>query len=272
MRRSSATPTIAAGDLEAIGALESGNWRAALRMLGSGQRDRSPRASGRVGDGRVGDAYVGANLRTVARAMAYRAAGDHSGAWEALGIAAASIVRLRPGIPLVRAAGPVLVDAVRLALPPEHDGPAYRIVRLVWREQSELSRLHRLAADRPSGMPHDRHILVLAFIEYLSWLELDLETSLTEPADDEGRVFELRERRRDGFLRSATDLRHLPLPRAGSMTKTVWDRAGGYHGLRRLALLELADRPEPPWTDSPAPASCPARSGARLAWMLACAG
>jgi len=25
------------------------------------------------------------------------------------------------------------------------------------------------------------------------------------------------------------------------MTKTVWGRAGGYHGLRRLALLELAD-------------------------------
>lgn len=260
MRRSSATPTIATGDLEAIGALESGNWRAALRILGSG---------------RVGDAYAGANLRTVARAMAYRAAGDHSGAWATLGLAAASIVRLRPGIPLVRASAPGVMPGdgvVRLALPPEHDGPAYRIVRLIWREQSELSRLHRLAADRPSGMPQDRHILVLAFIEYLSWLELDLETSLTEPAADEGPVFELRERRRDGFLRSATDLRHLPLPRAGSMTKTVWDRAGGYHGLRRLALLELADRPEPPWTESPPPASCPARSGARLAWMLARAG
>lgn len=251
MRRSSATPTIATGDLEAIGALESGNWRAAVRVLGSG---------------RVGDAYVGANLRTVARAMAYRAAGDHSGAWAALGIAAASIVRLRPGVPLVRSTAP---GVIRLALPPEHYGPAYRIVRLVWREQSELSRLHRLAADRPSGMPQDRHILVLAFIEYLSWLELDLETGLTEPAADERQVFELRERRRDGFLRSATDLRHLPLPRAGSMTKTVWDRAGGYHGLRRLALLELAERPEPPWTDSPAPRSCPARSGARLAWTLA---
>lgn len=260
MRRSSATPTIATGDLEAIGALESGNWRAAVRALGSG---------------RVGDAYVGANLRTVARAMAYRAAGDHSGAWAALGIAAASVVRLRPGVPLVRSSAPGVLpgDGVaRLALPPEHDGPAYRIVRLIWREQSELSRLHRLAADRPSGMPQDRHILVLAFIEYLSWLELDLETGLTEPAADEAQVFELRERRRDGFLRSATDLRHLPLPRAGSMTKTVWDRAGGYHGLRRLALLELAERPEPPWTDSPAPASCPARTGARLAWMLARAG
>ncbi|WP_410789086.1 hypothetical protein [Kribbella sp. C-35] len=254
MRRSSASPAIAAGDLEAIGALESGNWRIALRMLGAG---------------RVADAFLGTNLRTVARAMAFRAAGEHGRAWETLGIAAAGIARHQPGVPVVT------TDVVRLALPPEHAGPAFRTVRLIWREQSELSNLRSLAADRPSGMPQDRHILVLAFVEYLSWLELDLDTSLTELATDEGRplvgqqLSELRDRRREGFLRSATDLRQLPLPRAGTMTKTVWGRAGGYHGLRRLALLELAERPEPPWTDSPAPASCPARTGARMAWMLA---
>ncbi|MBP2354492.1 hypothetical protein JOF29_005602 [Kribbella aluminosa] len=163
-----------------------------------------------------------------------------------------------------------LTDGVaRLALPPEHDGPAYRVFRLIWREQSELARLRRLAAGRPSGIPQDRHILVLAFVEYLTWLEFDAETGLTELPADREPVAELRERRRDGYLRSATDLRHLPSPRTGSMTKTVWDRAGGYHGLRRLALLELAARPEPPWTDSSAPASCPARSGARMAWTLA---
>jgi hypothetical protein len=267
MRRSSATPTIAAGDLEAIGALESGNWRTALRVLG---------------EGRVADAYVGANLRTVARAMAFRAAGEHGRAWETLGIAAANVARRQPGLPVLPGspASPGLSGSsgfpadgdgvVRLALPPAHSGPAYRMVRLVWREQSELSRLRRLAADRPSGMPQDRHILVLAFVEYLCWLELDLETSLTELADEDlAEVYELRDRRREGFLRSATDLRHLPLPRAGTMTKTVWGRAGGYHGLRRLALLELAERPEPPWTDSPAPANCPARSGARMAWAMA---
>ncbi|HEY3514448.1 MULTISPECIES: hypothetical protein [Kribbella] len=249
MRRSSVVPTIAAGDLEVIGALESGNWRTALRTLGTGP---------------AGDAYVGANLRTVARAMEFRAAGAHGRAWDALGIAAAGIARRQPGVPMQQTDG-----TARLALPPEHDGPAYRVIRLIWREQSELARLRRLAADRPSGIPQDRHILVLAFVEYLTWLELDGETGLTElPADGE-QVVELRERRRDGYLRSATDLRHLPSPRAGSMTKTVWDRAGGYHGLRRLALLELAERPEPPWTDSSAPASCPARSGARMAWTLA---
>ena len=254
MRRSSATPTIAAGDLEAIGALESGNWRTALRVLGAG---------------RVADAYLGTNLRTVARAMAFRATGEHGRAWETLGVAAAGIARHQPGVPVMKA------DVVRLALPPEHAGPAFRTIRLIWREQSELSKLRSLAADRPSGMPQDRHILVLAFVEYLCWLELDLDTSLTELATDEGRLLvgqqlsELRDRRREGFLRSATDLRQFPLPRAGTMTKTVWGRAGGYHGLRRLALLELAERPEPPWTDSPAPASCPARTGARMAWMLA---
>lgn len=249
MRRSSATPTIAAGDLEAIGALETGNWRAARRML-DGQQ--------------VADAYVGANLRTVARAMEFRAAGDHGRAWETLGIAAAGIARRLPGVPVQRPNGD---DVVRLALPPAHSGPAYRTIRLIWREQSELTRLRRLAADRPSGMPQDRHILVLAFVEYLSWLELDPETSLTELPTEVTHVCELRERRRDGFLRSATDLRQLALPRAGTMTKTVWDRAGAYHGLRRLALLELAARPKPPWTDSPSP--CPPRSGARMAWTLA---
>jgi hypothetical protein len=251
MRRPAAPPTIAAGDLEAIGALETGNWRTAQRVLGAG---------------RVADAYVGASLRTVARAMELRAAGEYGRAWETLGVAAAGIARRRPGVPRL----PVNGDSVvRLALPPEHDGPAFRTVRLIWREQSELSRLRRLAADRPSGMPPDRHILVLVFVEYLSWLELDLETSLTELPDEDARVFELRDRRREGFLRSATDLRQLQLPRSGTMTKTVWGRAGGYHGLRRLALLELAHRPEPPWTDTPAPASCPARTGARMAWMLA---
>lgn len=254
MRRSAAVPTIAAGDLEAIEALESGQWRAALRVLGTG---------------RVTDAYLATNLRTVARAMAFRAAGEHGRAWETLGVAAAGIARRQPGVPVLN------TDVVRLALPPEHAGPAYRTIRLIWREQSELTALRRLAADRPSGMPQDRHILVLAFVEYLSWLEFDLDTGLTELAADEGRplvgqqIGELRDRRREGFLRSATDLRQLSLPRAGTMTKTVWVRAGGFHGLRRLALLELAERPEPPWTDSPAPASCPARSGARMAWKLA---
>jgi hypothetical protein len=255
MRRPAVPPTIAAGDLEAIGALESGNWRTAQRVLGTG---------------RVADAYVGVSLRTVARAMEFRAAGEHSRAWETLGVAAAGIARRRPNVPTLPRNGADCGESViRLALPPEHDGPVFRLVRLIWREQSELSLLRRLAADRPSGMPPDRHILLLAFVEYLSWLELDVETSLTELPDEDARVFELRDRRREGFLRSATDLRQLQLPRAGTMTKTVWGRAGGYHGLRRLALLELARRPAPPWTDTPAPASCPARTGARMAWMLA---
>jgi hypothetical protein len=257
MDGSAAVPRIATGDLEAIRALESGNWRTALRLLA---------------EGRVADGYLGANLRTVARAMAFRAAGEHGQAWTTLGIAAAGIARRQPGLPILPGAAD---GVVRLALPPEHAGAAYRTIRLIWREQSELSSLRRLAADRPSGMTQDRHILVLALVEYLSWLELDLETGLTDTADDSCRdlvgaeLFELRDRRREGFLRSATELRQLALPRAGTMTKTVWGRAGGYHGLRTLALLELAERSDAPWTDTPAPASCPSRTGARMARMLA---
>jgi hypothetical protein len=61
-------------------ALESGQWRAALRVLGAGR-----------------DAYLAANLRTVARAMAFRAAGEHGRARETLGVAAAGIARRPPG-------------------------------------------------------------------------------------------------------------------------------------------------------------------------------
>ncbi|MEU4193143.1 hypothetical protein AB0E69_14685 [Kribbella sp. NPDC026611] len=245
MTGEAAVPTSTPADLLAVQALESGNWRSALGVLGSGQ---------------VADAYLGANLRTVARAMGFRAAGDHGQAWDALGKAAAGMVRRQPGLPQLPSG-----DGVRLALPPEYPGLGYRALRLIWREQGELSRLRRQAAHRPNGMTPDRYMLVLAFVEYLCWVELDLETTLLPP--DQHVV--LRDRRRDGFLASATSLRRLHNPAAGDMTRAVWDRADQYHGLRRLAMLELAARGAPPWTEVAAPEGCPVRNGARIAWTMA---
>jgi hypothetical protein len=168
------------------------------------------------------------------------------------------MVRRHPALPVLSNGD----DVVRLALPPAHSGLVYRTVRLIWREQSELSLLRRQAALRPIGMTLDRHTLVLAVVEYLCRVELDLETSLL-PADQQGAP------RRDNLLHSATELRRLHNPAAGDMSRAVWDRAGQYHGLRRLALLELAACGAPPWTDVPAPEGCPVRNGARVAWAMA---
>ncbi|WP_405070764.1 hypothetical protein OG558_14690 [Kribbella sp. NBC_01510] len=138
-----------------------------------------------------------------------------------------------------------------------------------------MSRLRRQAAESPVGLTQDRHILLLAFVEYLCWVECDRESWMQEePPDDESasmeaRIDEFRDRRRDGFLRSATDLRHLRRPTAGGMTRAVWDRADQYYGLRRMAMDELAIRRRPPWVGSATPAGIPARKGAQLAWMMA---
>ena len=248
------------GEVAAIAALELGNWRTAWRILSEGE---------------LTDAYVGADLRTVVRAMSYRAAGEHGRAWATLGIAAASVHRRQPAVPVVPAKGP---DVVRLALPPdpgEAAGAAFRTVRLIWREQGELSRLRRQAAVPSIGLTQDRQILLLTVVESMCWGECDRETWLQmTPADDESArvealIDEFRDRRREGFLRSATDLRRLHDPEAGGMTRAVWDRAGQYYGLRRMALEELASRPPPPWVDSATPGGTPARKGAQLAWMMA---
>ncbi|MFG1627644.1 hypothetical protein [Kribbella sp. NPDC049227] len=250
----------APGEIAAINELELGNWRTAWRILAAGD---------------LTDAYTGADLRTIARAMSYRAAGDFSLAWSALGVAAASVHRRQPGIPV---ASPQGTDVVRFALPPDpgpRAGAAYRTVRLIWREQGELHRLRRQAAERPIGMTQDRHILLLAFVEYLCWVECDRESWLQEAATDdesasvEARIHEFRERRREGFLRGATDLRRLDRPTAGVMTRTVWDRIDQYYGLRRLAMQELGRRPAPPWVDSVVPEGTPARKGASVAWTMA---
>jgi hypothetical protein len=167
-----------------------------------------------------------------------------------------------------------------LALPPEPDAgsPAHRMfrtVRLIWREQGELARLRQQAGERPAGLTADRHVLVLAFVEYLCWLQFDTGTWLADIPDDEEAaavdtgIAEFLNSPRDCLLRSATEVRRLHRPAAGGMTRAVWDRANQYRGLRRLAMQELARRPAPPWTEQARPNGAPARSGARLAWEAA---
>ncbi len=259
--------TASSADADPIRALERGNWRTAIDLL----RQVDPAATPH-------DVLLGADLRTIARSMARRAAGDHGEAWTTLAIASSSLHRRQPNLPVVPSNG---TGVVRLALPPEPDAGSaahrtFRTVRLIWREQSELARLRHQAGERPAGLTADRYVLVLAFVEYLCWLQFDTGTWLAEiPADEEAAavddsIAEFLNSPRDCLLRSATDVRRLHRPAAGGMTRAVWDRANQYRGLRRLAMLELARRPAPPWTEqSKQPNGVPARTGARLAWQAA---
>ncbi|GAA3573379.1 hypothetical protein [Kribbella ginsengisoli] len=252
----------ATGVTDPILALEIGEWRTAQRLLRADRRY---------------DAMLGAELRTIARAMAYRAAGEHGAAWSTLVVTAANLRRRFPKLPVLRPNG---IDAIQLALPPEPEPgsagrPLYETIRLICREQGELRLLRRQAGESGGGLTEDRRILVLAFIEAVCWVELDLDTwAPKNPPDDEivvqeTRIAELADRRRDAFLRSASNLRRLARPTAGDMTKSVWDRADQYCGLRYLALSELAGRPQPPWSEPALLGRLPVRTWAQNAWQMA---
>jgi hypothetical protein len=256
-----------------IEALELGNWRKASRILY---------------DVDLPDAYLAVVLMRVARAMSYRAVGEFRLAWTTLGGAAGQLHRRLDGHPRLAVNETGLVDGipswpgevVRLALPPKPpDGGqaelVFRVVRLIWREQQELSDLFRRIAERPIELTPAMHILVLAFVEYMCWVRHDPGTwTKTGAVDEEAaavevRIDALRDGLRAGFLRSATDLRRLSQPTAGEMSLMVWNNGGKYNGLQRLAILELARRSAPPWVDSAKPADCPVRLSSISAWQFA---
>jgi hypothetical protein len=256
-----------------IEALELGNWRKASRILHEAE---------------LLDAYLATTLMRVARAMSYRAIGEHSRAWTTLGGAALQLRRRHPRLPCLAVNDTGQIDDVpswpgeveRLALPPKPaaGGDAeliFRAVRLIWREQQELSELFQRIAERSAELTPATHILVLAFVEYMCWVRHDPATwTKAAPVDEEAaaveeRIDALRDGLRAEFLRSATDLRRLRYPSAGEMSLMVWSNGGKYNGLQRLAIRELARRPEPPWAGPGKPADCPSRLSSVNAWQFA---
>ncbi|MET7282215.1 hypothetical protein ABZS29_28550 [Kribbella sp. NPDC005582] len=256
-----------------IEALELGNWRRASRILKETE---------------LADAYLATVLIKVARAMSYRAIGEYSSAWRTMGGAAIQLRRKYPGLPTLAVNDAGLIDDVpswsgeveRLVLPPKppSGGDAevvFRSVRLIWREQQELSDLFRRIDDRSDKLTPATHILVLTFVEYLCWVRHDPATwTRASPVDAEAAAIEeridaLRDGLRAEFLRSATDLRRLRHPAAGEMSLMVWSKGGQYNGLQRLAILELARRTEPPWIGAGKPADCPCRQSSLNAWQFA---
>ena len=105
-----------------------------------------------------------------------------------------------------------------------------------------MSRLRRQTAEPRIGLTQDRHILVLTFVESLCAVECDRETWLQTPPSDEesarveSRIDEFRDRRREGFLRSATDLRRLLDPEAGGGLTALRIVDGGWRWMNWQAV------------------------------------
>jgi hypothetical protein len=143
----------------------------------------------------------------------------------------------------------------------------------VWREQSELALL-REQVQRAGRQ--GRAVLMIAGIEYLGQVECDPYT-LMSPSEDHGfwgynvcppKWFATE--RRAEILTLATHLRRMVNLNAGDVSKSVWDDAEGYRGVRRAAVTKLAARAEPAWSDTRwRRFDVPVRSGALLAWQQA---
>lgn len=121
---------------------------------------------------------------------------------------------------------------------PPHDDDVipmlvWRTARVIYREQRGLDE-HR-ARLRPGRLsPHE--ILVVAFVEFLRWVECDYFLT-THHVDGRRICFEPRSA---SIRQRATDLCQLAEPLAGSIPAGVW-RGSGTARLRTEALVLLAD-------------------------------
>ena len=121
---------------------------------------------------------------------------------------------------------------------PPHDDDlipmlVWRTARVIYREQRGLDE-HRARLRRGRLSPHE--ILVVAFVEFLRWVECDYFLT-THHVDGRGICFEplsasIRQR--------ATDLCQLAEPTAGSIPEGVWRGSGGTARLRTEAFVLLA--------------------------------
>lgn len=243
-----------------VGVLEVGDWRSVLRPPGFG---------GRVVAGARDLVHWAMALRLVARSMQLQTQGLLQEAWDRLEHAAAM---LPPSLRHRDAA----TDTVLVVLEPEplkdasvETQLAWRIARLVWREQYELDDLRRTFAERRMT---PRKELTEACIQYQFWVEFDPFTWYHAPpgegAWDDGTTVE---RSRSVLCRRGTELRWFANPTENvALSQAPWQDVGGYRGLYALALDTLAKRAEPaPWCGVDRIAGLPVRCGRLRAWQHA---
>lgn len=239
-----------------LASLEVGDWRAVLHPEPT--RPQAPPMSGR---GSL--VKLGVVVRIVARSMELQALGEVSAAWIRLAEAAGRLpIRLR------RPDRNGTVGLAALETKPR-DGAAeidlaWRVARIIWREQCELTELRRDVALATTA----RDELIYACIEYLCWIDFDPFTwHQGRPAGVEVTSVD---RRRKALCSRGTRLRQLSDPRAGELSQSVWHDIGAYRGLCAEALDRLAGREAAaPWCGRPLTAGLRVRCGRLRAWEFA---
>lgn len=204
---------------------------------------------------------LGAALRATAYAMYLQAIGHVAEAVQQLEIAA----QLLPPEMQRRSERSGGMRAV-LRLPSSPDLLSilmWRTAQVVWREQAEVADL----AMRLRARPEPPDVLVMARIEMLRWVDHDPWACAGPVVDGEppgcghGRA---------ETCARATALRQLVRPTEGDISPMTWKKSGGYGGVLRGALLELASSELTPWASpNPVLADLPVRLGRLRAWQRA---
>jgi hypothetical protein len=240
-----------------LAALEAGDWRAALSDPDPGR----PQVHAVGGPAPL--VTLAVLIRIVVRSMELQALGEVGAAWERLGEAASRLpLRHRR----VSRSGTV-VRAVLAAKP--QDAPievdlAWRVARVIWREQYELAELRREVALATTA----RDELILACVEHLCWIEFDPFTwhRSRRCGGDRTSV----DRSRSVLCARGTRLRQFANPRTGAISQSVWRDIGAYRGLCAEALDRLAEQERAaPWCGNAATGDLRVRCGRLRAWEFA---
>ncbi|WP_028922037.1 hypothetical protein [Pseudonocardia acaciae] len=237
-----------------LAALEVGDWRAVLQP--------DPTRSQALPMSGPGDLVkLGVMLRIVARSMELQTQGDVTAAWSRLAEAAG-----RLPIPFRRVDRPGTTMRAVLATKPRDAASevdlAWRVARVIWREQYELAGLRAEVALATTA----RDKLVHACVEHLCWIEFDPFTWYRGAGPDRTSI----DRRRSALCSRGTRLRQFAHPREGAISQSVWHDIGLYRGLCAEALGRLAERDAAaPWCGRDQTADLKVRRGRLRAWEFA---
>jgi hypothetical protein len=231
-----------------------GDWRTATLVLSGGD----------LIDGRSDVQALTVNLRAVARSMQVQCAtGDVEMAYSTLEAAADRLAVAKDLVPAEDGRLPRPALGPRPQWPRRLDHLGWWTTALVLRELADLDALRKIIVDLGRG----RAELILACIEYFTWVAFDPWTVSADPRDkallglDAAALARFGTANRLDMCARATKLRQFGTARGGTVTTKAWKVMGGYPPLRAAALRALAEEPM-----TRGLAGVPARLGRVRAW------